>query len=64
MAKDPEKPPSKEKEKHGKGREIDPRAHRRLLRFINAAQKPEDLAVKSSTYPPDSEIAAPAVFTR
>ena len=45
MAKDPQKPPRKENDKDVQRKHIDPRAHRRLLRFINAAQKPEDLMV-------------------
>ena len=45
MAKDIPKPPRKENDKEIGRKHIDPRAHRRLLRFINAAQKPEDLMV-------------------
>ena len=45
MAKDTQKPPRKDSDQEIERKHIDPRAHRRLLRFINAAEKPEDLMV-------------------
>src|SRR5215213_11251799 len=41
----PQKQPPKETDKEAKGKDIDRRAHRRSLRFINSAQKPEVLMV-------------------
>src|SRR5574338_1430683 len=46
MAKEPKNSHTpKERDKDEKIRSVDPRTHRRILRFINAAQKPEDLMV-------------------
>src|SRR5574338_1005930 len=46
MAKEPKNSHTpKERDKDEKIRNIDPRTHRRILRFINAAEKPEDLMV-------------------
>lgn len=47
MSKDdtPHDRPPKETDKQAKSQDIDRRSHRRLLRFVNAAQKPDDLMV-------------------
>lgn len=51
MPKNTEHPPPEQKNNQTKWNDIDPRTHRRILRFINAARRPEDL-----TLPPNQEI--------